>query len=48
MGLNFHDYFVMAPLKLFKSFLVNCNDTNFHDYFVMAPLKHQNSSYRMA
>ena len=36
---DFHDYFVMAPLKpegLITSWMPS---PNFHDYFVMAPLK---------
>ena len=38
--LNFHDYFVMAPLKLVVCNTLNVNPQDFHDYFVMAPLKH--------
>ena len=36
---NFHDYFVMAPLKLSNICLRVPPATHFHDYFVMAPLK---------
>ena len=35
----FHDYFVMAPLKLLCLVTCDCWPLNFHDYFVMAPLK---------
>ena len=40
VSLYFHDYFVMAPLKLFSSMAGPKTVSNFHDYFVMAPLKH--------
>ena len=38
--INFHDYFVMAPLKpTFRLYDELLTVANFHDYFVMAPLK---------
>ena len=36
---NFHDYFVMAPLKLVINIEHTSCSKNFHDYFVMVPLK---------
>ena len=44
-SINFHDYFVMAPLK--RRLIVWWQRLiwdNFHDYFVMAPLKHNQAS----
>ena len=41
--MNFHDYFVMAPLKLVANKVEIMGVANFHDYFVMAPLKLGNS-----
>ena len=37
--INFHDYFVMAPLKPKINALLVREGKHFHDYFVMAPLK---------
>ena len=39
---DFHDYFVMAPLKLVWREFCHVCPTDFHDYFVMAPLKPSN------
>ena len=41
---NFHDYFVMAPLKPVSIGVETLVWGYFHDYFVMAPLKPKNAT----